>query len=200
MPKNGPQVEHRDARHVLVELSPWQPCSSARAPLLSCVRPPRHAPPCSLCLQMRTPELPEHSLASPLSLPRSLVLRARSGTRPPWLPPRARAWPPLFFLLQAPRSPESSATGFAYLYLASCAPSRLSFAACSRGRRCRGRRGRLCARPGQPGPPPAKLSSPACAHGTPGPPRHSTAAVDAHSRPLPCSTVVRKEKVDHARK
>ena len=35
---------------------------------------PRAALP--LCLQMRKPELPEHSLASPLSFPRSLVLRA----------------------------------------------------------------------------------------------------------------------------
>ena len=179
-------LAYSGACHLFVGMPMWPPCMDAARPR-RCRMPCLPAAPLLVQLSARAAQ---HSLASPLSLPRSLVLRASSGTRPPWtpppwLPPRARAWPPLFFLLQAPCSPESSTTGFASLYLASCAPSRLSFAAYSCGRRCRGRRGRLCARPGQPGPPPAKLSSLACARGTPGPPCHSTAAVDAHSRPEP---------------
>ena len=52
---------------------------------------PRAALP--LRLQMRTPELPEHSLASPLSFPRSLVLRAlRNAAAVPGGRPTA-LWP-----------------------------------------------------------------------------------------------------------
>ena len=97
------------------------------------------------CVFNRAPELSHHSLASPLSLPRSLVLRASSGTRPPRTPPRARAGPLSFFHLRAPGSPASTATGSAVVSLASRAPPRPSFAAVAHGHRCRGR---LCAWPG----------------------------------------------------
>jgi len=95
-----------------------------------------------------TPRCPVQSLALTHSLSSSRS-RVRRGTAMAEL--AASASPCLW----APSCPSVCATGSAALLLASRAPPRPSFAAVARGHRCRGRCECLCARPGQPGPPPA---------------------------------------------
>ena len=99
------------------------------------------------------PRCPVQSLALTHSLSSSRS-RVRRGTAMAEL--AASASPCLW----APSCPSVCATGSAALLLASRAPPRPSFAAVARGHRCRGRRECLCAWPGQPGPPPVKLSGP----------------------------------------
>jgi len=158
-----------------------RPCSRARPPLLTCVPPQCHAPPCALllhneCQSFHTPS--SHSRCR-FSLRQSLCAELR-----PWPPlPYGKApTPSSFFHLRVPHSPASTATCSAILSLALRAPSRLFFSAVAHGHRCRGRRRRLCARPGQHGPSPIELSGPMHVHRTVGAPHSFVDAVDNHSR------------------
>ena len=76
-PKSAPHVALTDARQVFDSRPTRQPCSRACPPLPTCIQTPRHAPPYSLRLQMRMPELPWHPALASSGLPRSPSALAR---------------------------------------------------------------------------------------------------------------------------
>ena len=180
-PKSAPHVALPDARQVFDSRPTRQPCSRARPPLPTCVRTPRRAPPCSLWLQMRTPELPRHP-ALALALPGTLPLRARPPKRRHHGRRRQASMPSLLPLLW----PSCVCTECRYVSNASRRPSRAHFpvttATVSPLPPEQPPTFRLCVRPGQPSPPSADLSSPTRVRRSLDAPRRFADAVDDHSR------------------